>query len=65
MSLVVEISLDEQGRLLFSEAVRSQLGRVPGMTFIVASEETGGVRLEPQPDPPTLVEKDGIWVVRG
>ena len=65
MSLVIEISLDERGQILIPETVRSQLGLLPGMTFVVESEEKGGVRLRPQPEQPVLVNKDGIWIVRG
>ncbi len=65
MSLIVEVSLDEHGRIVFSETARSQLGLLPGMTFVVAPEASGGVRLEPQPEQPHLVEIDGILVVRG
>ncbi len=65
MTLVVEVSLDEQGRIVFSEVARNKLGLLPGMTFTVASEKSGGVRLEPQADQPLLIEKSGILVVSG
>lgn len=62
---MIEASLDEQGRITFSEAARTQLRLLPGMTFVVEPDEAGGVRLEPQPEQPQLIEKDGVWVVRG
>lgn len=63
MGVVVEISLDEQGRIIFPEAVRNKLGLQLGMTFVVAPEKSGGVRLEPQVDQPLLIDENGILVV--
>ncbi len=65
MSRVVEVTLDDRGRIVIPEAVRDQLGLQPGMTLVVETEEKGGVRLRPQPEQPVLINKDGIWVIQG
>ena len=65
MSRVVEVTLDDRGRIVIPEAVRDQLGLKPGMMLVVETEEKGGVRLRPQPEQPVLINKDGIWVIQG
>ena len=65
MNPLFEISLDELGHILIPEALRSRLGLTPGMTLVVEKGDNGGVRLRLQPELPMLVNKGGVWVVRG
>ncbi len=40
------------------------MGLAPGMTLVVEKEETGGVRLQVQPESPVLVDEGGVLVVK-
>lgn len=64
MSQVIEVSLDDLGRILIPAPLRRRLGLSPGMTLVVETEEKGGVRLRLESTPPTLVNKGGVLVVR-
>jgi bifunctional DNA-binding transcriptional regulator/antitoxin component of YhaV-PrlF toxin-antitoxin module len=64
MSQIFEVSLDELGRILISEAIRSRLGLLPGMMLVVEKGDNGSVRLRLQPEQPVLIDKGGILVVR-
>jgi len=64
MNQVIEVSLDDLGRILIPAALRSRLGLSPGMTLVVEKGDKGGVRLRPQSEPPMLVDKGGVLVVR-
>ena len=64
MNQLFEISLDELGRILIPEAIRSRLGLTPGMTLVVEKGDNGGVWLRPHPEQPVLVDKGGILVVK-
>ena len=64
MSQVVKISLDGMGRILIPAAVQSRLGLSPGMSLVVEKEDQGGVRLRIQSEPPVLVDKAGVLVVK-
>jgi len=64
MNQVIEVSLDDLGRILIPAALRSRLGLSPGMTLVVEKGDQGGVRLRLQSEPPMLVDKGGVLVVR-
>jgi AbrB family looped-hinge helix DNA binding protein len=64
MNQVVQVSLDNLGRILIPAALRSRLGLSPGMTLVVEKGDQGGVRLRVQPEPSILVDKGGVLVVR-
>lgn len=64
MNQVIQVSLDELGRILIPAPLRERLHLSPGMTLIVEAGEQGGMRLRIQSEPTTLVEKDGVLVAR-
>jgi len=64
MSQVIKISLDDMGRILIPAAVQSRLGLSPGMNLVVEEGDRGSVRLRIQSEPPELVDKAGVLVVR-
>ena len=64
MSQIAKISLDGMGRILIPAAVQSRLGLSPGMSLVVEKEDQGGVRLRIQSEPPVLVDKAGVLVVK-
>ncbi|RME71260.1 MAG: hypothetical protein D6784_15410 [Chloroflexi bacterium] len=64
MNQVFQVSLDERGRILIPAPIRERLQLAPGMTLVVEKGERGGVRLRPQSEQTTLVEKDGLLVAR-
>jgi len=65
MSQVIQISLDDWGRILIPDALRNRLGLKPGMTLVVEDAEQGGVQLRVQEESSALVEKDGLLVFTG
>jgi bifunctional DNA-binding transcriptional regulator/antitoxin component of YhaV-PrlF toxin-antitoxin module len=64
MSQVIKISLDDMGRILIPAAVQSRLGLSPGMSLVVEEGDQGSMRLRVQSEPPVLVDKGGVLVVR-
>ena len=64
MNQVIEVSLDDLGRILIPGTLRSRLGLSPGMTLVVETGDKGGVRLRLQSERPVLVDKGGVLVVR-
>ena len=60
----VKVSVDENGRIWIPLALQNRLGLEPGMTFIVEEGDNNGVRLRPSPEQVTLLDKEGILVVR-
>jgi AbrB family looped-hinge helix DNA binding protein len=64
MSHLIEVSLDDFGRIVIPAEVQNYLGLAPGMTLIVEKGDNGGVRLRLQSQPTELVEKGGVLVVR-
>lgn len=65
MSQAIQILLDDWGRILIPDALRSRLGLKPGMTLVVEDAEQGGVQLRPQEESSALIEKDGLLVFTG
>jgi len=64
MQQKIEVVLDDLGRILIPAALRRRLGLSPGMTLVVEAGDQGEVSLRPQPEPPVLVDKGGVLVVR-
>ena len=64
MGQVIKISLDDMGRILIPAAMQSRLGLSPGMSLVVEEGDQGSVRLRVQSEPPVLVDKGGVLVVR-
>lgn len=64
MNRVMQISLDELGRILIPGELRERLHLTPGMTLVVEKGEQDEVRLRIQSQPAVLVEKEGILVAR-
>ena len=64
MNDVVQVSLDESGRILIPADLSERLRLAPGMTLVVEKEEQGGVRLRVQSEASVLVEKEGLLVAR-
>jgi len=55
--------IDEMGRVKIAPELLSSLHLSPGATLLL--EATGGrIMLEPIPEEPELIEKDGLLVVR-
>jgi bifunctional DNA-binding transcriptional regulator/antitoxin component of YhaV-PrlF toxin-antitoxin module len=52
------------GRILIPAAVQSRLGLSPGMSLVVEEGDQGSMRLRVQSEPPVLVDKGGVLVVR-
>ena len=64
MDQVIKVSLDDMGRILIPAAVQSRLGLSPGMSLVVEKADEDGVRLRIQSEPPVLIDKAGVLVVR-
>jgi bifunctional DNA-binding transcriptional regulator/antitoxin component of YhaV-PrlF toxin-antitoxin module len=64
MSQVIKISLDDMGHILIPAAVQSRLGLSPGMRLVVEEGDQGSVCLRVQSEPPMLVDKAGVLIVR-
>ncbi len=47
MSQVIELSVDDLGRIIIPASLQSRLGLSPGMMLLVEKEDDGGVRLSP------------------
>jgi AbrB family looped-hinge helix DNA binding protein len=62
MNQVIQVSLDELGRIFIPAPLRKRLHLSPGMIFVVEIGEQDGVRLIIQPETTSLVEKDGLLV---
>jgi len=60
----VRVSVDEKGSIWIPVALQNRLGLEPGMTLIVEESDDKGVRLRPSPEQVTLLDKEGILVVR-
>ena len=65
MNQVVELSLDDLGRILIPDPLANRLGLKPGMTLVVEATERGGMQLRVQEDTTALIEKDGLLVFTG
>jgi AbrB family looped-hinge helix DNA binding protein len=64
MNGVVEVSVDNQGRIKIPEAVRNRLGLSPGTRLIFEEGERGEICLHFPEASPVLVHKEGVLVIR-
>jgi hypothetical protein len=64
MTDVAQLLVEEKGRLFVPGAVQNRLRLEPGMALVVKDGDLGGVRLGLEPAPSTLVDKQGILIVR-
>jgi bifunctional DNA-binding transcriptional regulator/antitoxin component of YhaV-PrlF toxin-antitoxin module len=65
MSHVIEITVDDEGRIRLSSETLRALGLKPGMTLIIEEAQEGAARLSVQAEEPSLVNKGGVLVVQG
>jgi len=64
MSQVIKVSLDDLGRISIPAAVKRRLGLSPGMNLVVEEGDESSVRLRVETNPPALVDKAGVLVVK-
>jgi AbrB family looped-hinge helix DNA binding protein len=64
MSQVIEVCVDQEGRIVIPAAVSGQLGLATGSTLIAEVMQDGDVCLTAQPESPMLVNKGGVLVIR-
>jgi bifunctional DNA-binding transcriptional regulator/antitoxin component of YhaV-PrlF toxin-antitoxin module len=64
MNQIVEVSVDDLGRILIPAALQKRLGLSLGMTLVVEKGDNGDLCLRPQLASPVLVDKGGVLVVR-
>ena len=64
MNEVIQVSLDSQGRIVIPSIFRNCLGLSQRMTLAVEKGEKDELCLRVQEEPPTLVDKQGVLVVK-
>ena len=64
MGQVIRVSVDDQGHIVIPQEFQSHLRLSPGMTLLVEKGSKDEVRLRVQPEWPTLVDKQGVLVVK-
>jgi AbrB family looped-hinge helix DNA binding protein len=64
MNQIIQVSLDELGRIFIPAPLRERLHLSPGMVLVVEVDEQDGMRLTVQPKTTSLVEKDGLLVAK-
>ena len=64
MSQVIQVTLDDQGRIIIPSAVRKRLGLSQGMTLVIEEGKEGELCLRVQEESPDLIDKRGVLVVR-
>jgi AbrB family looped-hinge helix DNA binding protein len=65
MEEVIQVAIDEQGRIVIPSTLQNRLGLKPGMVLIVVPGQEEGVLLNVQEDRPlTLIDKEGVLVVQ-
>ena len=64
MSEVIQVSLDNQGRIVIPPVFRERLRLSQGMTLVVENGEQGELCLRVQEEAPVLVDKQGVLVAR-
>lgn len=64
MSHVIEVTVDEQGRILLSPHAIRTLGLTPGMTLVVEEASEGSAFLSATEES-CLVDEDGLLVFHG
>ena len=64
MGEAIQVTLDDQGRILLPAEIKVRLGLSAGMTFVAENADNGELGLRVQEDLPVLVDKGGVLVVR-
>ena len=64
MSQVVQVTLDDQGRIVIPAIIRDRLGLSQGMTLVVEEGQKDDLCLRVQEESPALVDKQGVLVVK-
>jgi len=64
MSRVIQLTVDDLGRIEIPSTLQSLLGLVPGMTLVVEEGENEGLRLRAQPQSSVLVKKRGLTIAK-
>jgi len=64
MSEVIQVSLDSQGRIMIPSTFCNHLSLSQGMILVVEEGEKGALFLRLQKESPTLVDKQGVLVVK-
>lgn len=64
MSEVVQILLDSQGHIVIPSIFRNRLSLSQGMILVVEEEEKDDLFLRLQKESPTLIDKQGVLVVK-
>lgn len=64
MSEHIEVTLDDEGRLVLPTPLQRRLGLEPGMTLVVERAASGVAYLKVQDAKPPLSDRDGVLVVQ-
>lgn len=64
MSQVIEVTVDDQGRIIIPATVRKSLGLSEGMILVIEEGKEGELCLRVQEESPELIDKGGVLVVR-
>jgi AbrB family looped-hinge helix DNA binding protein len=64
MSKAIQVTLDDQGRIIIPSTIRDHLGLSQGMTWVVEEGEKDELCLRVQEGSPALVDKQGVLVVQ-
>lgn len=64
MSRVIELTLDDLGRIVIPNSLQSLLGLSPGMMLVVEKGDNEGLRLRAQSQSSVLVKKRGLTIAR-
>jgi len=64
MSKAIQVTLDDQGRIIIPSTIRERLGLSQGMTLVVEAGKEDELRLRIQEGSPALVDKQGVLVVK-
>ena len=64
MSEIIQVLLDSEGHIVIPSKFRNQLGLSQGIMLVVEKGEKDELRLRIQEETPTLVDKQGVLVVK-
>ena len=60
----IQVTLDDQGRLVLPPPLQRRLGLEAGMTLVVEQDTPDAAYLRVQDAKPSVVDRDGVLVVR-
>ena len=63
MSTLIEVELDDQGRLIVPIHLAQRLGLAHGATLVIERETADATYLRIQKTSPLIVEEDGVLVI--